>query len=61
MGKHKTQRTDELRNAAKRYAIAEEAQNRIEQHNFDRLVRNGALVEGVASAECEKTTPGAGV
>lgn len=61
MGKHKTQRTDELQQTVKNYLIAEQAQNHIEQHNFDRLVRNGALVEGVASAECEKTTPGGGV
>ena len=48
MGKHKTRRTNELRSAAKRYIIAEEAQNCIEQHNFDRLVRNGVIIEAQA-------------
>ena len=48
MGKHKTERTDELRQAAKRIAIAGEVQNHIEQHNFDRLVRNGVIVEAQA-------------
>ena len=45
MGSHKTQRTQELRQAAERYVIAEEVQNHIEQHNFDRLVRNGVIIE----------------
>lgn len=45
MGKHKTQRTDERIQAAKRYVIAEEVSNRIEQHNFDRLVEQGVIVE----------------
>ena len=45
MGAHKTQRTDELRQAAERYIIAEQAQNHIEQHNFDRLVRSGVIVK----------------
>ena len=46
MGKHKTQRTDELRQAERRYIMAEQSQNHIEQHNFDRLVAQGILVEG---------------
>ena len=48
MGAHKTQRTQELRQAAERYVIAEEVQNRIEQHNFDRLVRSGVIIEAQA-------------
>jgi len=46
MGKPKTQRTDELRQTARRYVIAEEAQNHIEQHNFDRLVAQGVIIRG---------------
>ena len=49
MGKHKTDRTDEIKQAARRCVIAEEAQNHIEQHNFDRLVAQGVIVEGGAS------------
>ena len=46
MGKHKTQRTDELRQAAKRCVIAEEAQSHIEQHNFNNLIAQGVIIEG---------------
>ena len=53
MGKHKTQRADELRQAARRYAIGSQVQDIIEQHNFDRLVAQGFIVEGPASAEHE--------
>ena len=48
MGKRKTDRTDELRQAAKRYVIAEQAQNHIEQHNFDKLVAQGDIVEATS-------------
>lgn len=48
MGKPKTQRTDELKQAAKRYVIAEEVQDRIEQHKFDRLVKVGVIVRDKA-------------
>ena len=48
MGKHKTQRTEELRQSVERYIIAEQAQNHIEQHNFDRLVRSGVIIEAQA-------------
>ena len=48
MGAHKTQRTQELRQVAERYVIAEEVQKRIEQHNFDRLVRSGVIIEAQA-------------
>ena len=51
MGKHKTQRTQELRQAAKRYIVAEQAQNHIEQHNFDRLVENGVIIEAQAERD----------
>lgn len=43
MGKHKTDRTEQLKTAAKRYIIAEEANNHVEQHNFDRMVAQGFI------------------
>ena len=51
MGKPKTQRTDELRQAARQYAISSQVQDIIEQHNVDRLINQGIIVEGPASAE----------
>jgi len=49
MGKHKTQRTEALQQAGKRIIIAGEVQNAIEQHNFNRLVKNGVIIEAQAS------------
>lgn len=46
MGKSKTDRTEQLRQAARRYTIAQEAQGHIEQHKFDRLVAQGIIVKG---------------
>lgn len=43
MGKHKTQRTDDLQHTGKRIVIAGEVQNIIEQHNFDRLIEQGVI------------------
>lgn len=48
MGKPKTQRTEQLRQAAQRLVIVEEVSNTLEQHNFDRLVAQGTIVEGQA-------------
>lgn len=58
MGKAKTQRTDELRDTARRYVIGRQVQDIIEQHNFDRLIAQGFIVEGAASAE--RITPQGG-
>ena len=44
MGKAKTQRTQALIQAARRRVLAEQVSNSIEQHNFDRLVRQGIIV-----------------
>jgi predicted ribosome quality control (RQC) complex YloA/Tae2 family protein len=43
VGKAKTERTQALIQAARRRVIAEEASNAIEQHNFDRMVKNGVI------------------
>lgn len=43
MGKPKTQRTEALKQAIDRHRLAEQADNAIEQHNFDKLVRQGFL------------------
>jgi len=51
MGAHKTQRTEQRTQAAKRYVIAEEVSNRIEQHNFDSLVRKGVIVKAQAERD----------
>lgn len=48
MGRHKTQRTEALRQAIARRRLDEQACNHIEQHNFDRLVRNGVIIEAQA-------------
>lgn len=53
MGAHKTQRTEELRDAARRYLIGSQVQDIIEQHNFNKLINQGIIVEGPASAEHE--------
>lgn len=37
------QRTEQLRQAIARHRMAEQADNAIEQHNFDRLVRQGFI------------------
>lgn len=52
MGKHKTKRTEELRQTDKRRMWGDYVLDIIEQHNFDRLVAQGIIVEG-ASAEHE--------
>lgn len=44
MGKHKTDRTEALRQAIDRHRLAEQADNAIEQHKFARLVNQGVLV-----------------
>lgn len=44
MGKPKTQRTEALHQAARRYVVAKQAVEAIEQHNFDKLVRIGLVV-----------------
>jgi hypothetical protein len=54
MGKAKTDRTAQLRQAQVSYLMKEQAVNDIEQHNFDRLVASGVLVEGGPS---EKAKP----
>lgn len=51
MGKPKTERTEKLRQAARRYIIAEQAQNAIEQHNFDRMIWQGIIVEDAQHEE----------
>lgn len=58
MGKAKTQRTEELRQAIARRRLDEQACNAIEQHNFDRLVKNGVIIE--AQAEKSMLNPRAG-
>lgn len=45
MGKHKTERTEQLKQAARQYAIGRQVQDIIEQHNFNRLVAQGVIVE----------------
>lgn len=45
MGKHKKERTNQLKmNARSRY-YREVAQNEIEQHNFDKLIKQGVIVK----------------
>ena len=44
MGKHKTDRTQQLYAAARRYTLAQQANRAIEQHNFDKLIRQGVVV-----------------
>ena len=44
MGKHKTDRTQQLHEAARRYTLAQQATRAIEQHNFDKLIRQGVVV-----------------
>lgn len=39
------ERTEQLREAIGRRAIAEQADNAIEQHNFDKLVKSGTIVK----------------
>ena len=46
MGQPKTERTQQLHKAARRYAVAQQANRAIEQHNFDKLVAQGTIVEG---------------
>ncbi len=38
-------RTEQYHKAARRLVVAEEVSNRIEQHNFDKLVSQGVVVE----------------
>lgn len=45
MGKPKQERTEQIKCIGQGIIIAEQAQNAIEQHNFDRLVRNGVIVD----------------
>lgn len=45
MGKPKTERTKQIQRIGKDIIIREQAQNAIEQHNFDRLVRQGFIVK----------------
>jgi len=54
MGKPKTQRTERLIQAARRYVIAEEVRNHIEQHNFDSLVREGMIVRNTLTCVLAK-------
>ena len=44
MGKPKTDRTQQLHAAARRYALAQQANKAIEQHNFTKLIRQGVVV-----------------
>ena len=46
MGKHKKQRTNQLMMNARARYYREVASNDIEQHNFDKLVAQGMIVEG---------------
>ena len=46
MGKPKTDRTQQLHKAARRYTVAQQANRAIEQHNFDKLVAQGTIVKG---------------
>lgn len=45
MGKPKQERTEQIKRVGKNIIIREQVQNSIEQHNFDRLVENGVIVE----------------
>jgi hypothetical protein len=45
MGKAKTERTEQIRRIGKGIVIREQAQNAIEQHNFERLVQQGFIVK----------------
>ncbi len=56
MGKHKTQRTDRLKQFTMQYLAAEQAQNHNEQHNFDKLVAQGVIVKVKGAAK--ERTPG---
>ena len=44
MGKHKTDRTQQLHEAARRYTLAQQVNRAIEQHNFTKLIRQGTVV-----------------
>ena len=57
MGNERILRTRRFINACKQRILNEQAQNAIEQHNFDRLVAQGVIVEG---ASAERETPQAG-
>jgi hypothetical protein len=46
MGKHKTERTEQLIQAVRHYTVGEQARQAIEQHNFEKMVRSGVIVEG---------------
>lgn len=48
MGKYKTNRTDELRRADERMMLGDHVLAAIEQHNFDRLMAQGVIVEAGA-------------
>lgn len=54
------QRTEALMQAVARRRLAEQADNAIEQHNFDKLVRLGVIVKETILLS-EKTRPGGGV
>jgi len=43
MGRAKKERTEQLKRATIDYLRREQAQNAIEQHNFDKLVKSGVI------------------
>ncbi len=45
MGRHKRERTEQLVNAVNNRYYRETAQNEIEQHNFEKLIRSGFIVK----------------
>ena len=47
MGKPKQERTEQIKRIGQGIIIREQAQNAIERHNFDKLVRQGFIVEDV--------------
>lgn len=57
MGKAKTQRTERLIQAGRRRVIVEEVSNRIEQHNFERLVKQGVIMEDKEKIEQANWSP----
>ena len=54
MGKHKRERTEQIQRIGKHIIMAEQAQNAIEQHCFNKLVRQGVIVRDETK---EKETP----
>ena len=43
----KRERTEQLKKAAIEFLLLEQAQNDIEQHNFNKLVRQGIIVREI--------------